>query len=162
MVIVEKLVEWRLAGETEVLGENLPQRYFCPSQNPTWPDPGLNPGRRGRKPTTNRMSYGAASRTLAGTRGYSTSRQTYVRSLDSAEEDLKTMGVRNWRRKSRDRDQWTAIIKEAKVNNRRGSQTKLFLPTASVVNAIIFKEILQFLKTKVLKRKETVKSNWSH
>jgi hypothetical protein len=24
MVIVEKLVEWRLAGETEVLGENLP------------------------------------------------------------------------------------------------------------------------------------------
>jgi hypothetical protein len=28
MVIVEKLVEWRLAGETEVLGENLPQRQF--------------------------------------------------------------------------------------------------------------------------------------
>jgi hypothetical protein len=36
-----------LAGETEVLGENLSQRHFCPSQNPTWPDPGLNPGRRG-------------------------------------------------------------------------------------------------------------------
>jgi hypothetical protein len=28
MVIVEKLVEWRLAKETEVLGENLPQRHF--------------------------------------------------------------------------------------------------------------------------------------
>jgi hypothetical protein len=28
MVIVEKLVEWRLAGETEVLGENLAQRHF--------------------------------------------------------------------------------------------------------------------------------------
>jgi hypothetical protein len=28
MVIVEQLVEWKLAGETEVLGENLPQRYF--------------------------------------------------------------------------------------------------------------------------------------
>jgi hypothetical protein len=28
MVIVEKLVEYRLAGETEVLGENLPQRHF--------------------------------------------------------------------------------------------------------------------------------------
>jgi hypothetical protein len=27
-VIVEQLVEWRLAGETEVLGENLPQRQF--------------------------------------------------------------------------------------------------------------------------------------
>jgi hypothetical protein len=28
MVIVEQLVEWRLAGETEVRGENLPQRHF--------------------------------------------------------------------------------------------------------------------------------------
>jgi hypothetical protein len=28
--------------------------------NPTWPDPGLNPGRRGGKPATNRFSYGAA------------------------------------------------------------------------------------------------------
>jgi hypothetical protein len=27
-VIVEQFVEWRLAGETEVLGENLPQRHF--------------------------------------------------------------------------------------------------------------------------------------
>jgi hypothetical protein len=28
--------------------------------NPTWPGPGLNPGRRGGKPATNRLSYGAA------------------------------------------------------------------------------------------------------
>jgi hypothetical protein len=34
-MIVEKQMEHRLAGETEVLGENLPQRYFRPSQNPT-------------------------------------------------------------------------------------------------------------------------------
>jgi hypothetical protein len=27
-VIVEQLVEWRVAGGTEVLGENLPQRHF--------------------------------------------------------------------------------------------------------------------------------------
>jgi hypothetical protein len=27
-VIVEQLVEQRLAGKTEVLGENLPQRHF--------------------------------------------------------------------------------------------------------------------------------------
>jgi hypothetical protein len=54
-------MECRLTGETEVLlGENLPQRHFCPSQNPTWSDPGLNPGRRGGKPATNRLSYGAA------------------------------------------------------------------------------------------------------
>jgi hypothetical protein len=51
-------VDWE--GKTEVLGENLPQRHFCPSQNPTWPDPGLNPGRRGGKPATDRLSYGAA------------------------------------------------------------------------------------------------------
>jgi hypothetical protein len=34
-MIVEKRMECTLAGETEVLGENLPQRHFCPSQNPT-------------------------------------------------------------------------------------------------------------------------------
>jgi hypothetical protein len=53
-MIVEKQIECRLAGETEVLGENLPQRHFCPSQNPTWP------GRRGGKPAINRLSYVAA------------------------------------------------------------------------------------------------------
>jgi hypothetical protein len=59
-IIVEKKMECRLAGEIQVLGENLPQRHFCPSQTPTWPDQGLNPGRRGGKPATNRLSYGAA------------------------------------------------------------------------------------------------------
>jgi hypothetical protein len=34
-MIVKKQMECRLAGETEVLEENLPQRHFCPSQNPT-------------------------------------------------------------------------------------------------------------------------------
>jgi hypothetical protein len=34
-MIVEKQMECRLAGETELLGENLPQRHFWPSQNPT-------------------------------------------------------------------------------------------------------------------------------
>jgi hypothetical protein len=57
---VEKQMECRLARETEVLGENLPQRHFYPSQNPTWPEPGLNTGRRGGKSATNRLSYGAA------------------------------------------------------------------------------------------------------
>jgi hypothetical protein len=55
-----EMVELRLAGETEVRGENLPHRHFCPSQNPTWPDPGLNLDRRGGKPVTNRLSYGEA------------------------------------------------------------------------------------------------------
>jgi hypothetical protein len=34
-MIVEKQKECRLAGETEVLGGNMLQRHFCPSQNPT-------------------------------------------------------------------------------------------------------------------------------
>jgi hypothetical protein len=59
-MIVEKQIECRLAGETEGLGENLPQRHFCPSQNSTWTEPGLNPGRRSGKPVTIRLSYGAA------------------------------------------------------------------------------------------------------
>jgi hypothetical protein len=52
MIIVEKQMECRLAGETDVPAENLPQRHFCPSQNPTWRESGLNPGRRGGKPAT--------------------------------------------------------------------------------------------------------------
>jgi hypothetical protein len=28
IMMMENLVEWRLEGETEVLGENLPQRHF--------------------------------------------------------------------------------------------------------------------------------------
>jgi hypothetical protein len=59
-MILEKQMECRLAEETEVLGDNLPQPHFCPSQTPTWPDPVLNPGRRDGKPATNRLSYGAA------------------------------------------------------------------------------------------------------
>jgi hypothetical protein len=58
-MIVEQLVEWRLAGETEVLGENRPSATLS-TTNTTWPDPGSNPGRRGGKPATNRLSYGAA------------------------------------------------------------------------------------------------------
>jgi hypothetical protein len=34
-MILEKQMECGLARETEVLGENLSQRYFCPSQNLT-------------------------------------------------------------------------------------------------------------------------------
>jgi hypothetical protein len=42
-VIVEQLVEWRLATETEVLGENLPQRHFV-HHNTHMTRPGFEPG----------------------------------------------------------------------------------------------------------------------
>jgi len=38
-----------------------------------------------------------------------------LRWLESAEEDLKKMGVRNWRRMSQDRDQRRTILEEAEV-----------------------------------------------
>jgi hypothetical protein len=52
-------VEWELAGETELLGEKLPQCQFIHT-NPTWPDLRSNPGRRGGKLATNRLSHGTA------------------------------------------------------------------------------------------------------
>jgi hypothetical protein len=58
MVIVEKLVESRSTGETEVLGEILPQRHFV-HHKCHMTRLGLNPGRRSGKPATNRLSYGA-------------------------------------------------------------------------------------------------------
>jgi hypothetical protein len=42
MMNVEKSMEWELAGETEVLGENLPQYHFVHHKSHmTWP--GLEP-----------------------------------------------------------------------------------------------------------------------
>jgi hypothetical protein len=57
IMMMVKLVEWWLVGETEVLEENLPATLS--TTNPTWLDPGLNSDRRGGKPATNRLSYGA-------------------------------------------------------------------------------------------------------
>jgi hypothetical protein len=54
---VEESMEWELGGETEVLGENLPNVTLS-TTNPTWPDLGSNPDRRGGKPVTNRLGYG--------------------------------------------------------------------------------------------------------
>jgi hypothetical protein len=47
------------AGETEVLGENLPSATLS-TTNPTCIDPGAKPGLRGERPATNRLSHGTA------------------------------------------------------------------------------------------------------
>jgi hypothetical protein len=49
-----------IAEETEVLGENLPQRHFVPPQIPHDQVRFRTPDRSGGKPATNRLSYGAA------------------------------------------------------------------------------------------------------
>jgi hypothetical protein len=59
MVIVEKFVEWRLAEETEILGENLSRRHFVHHKS-HMNRPGFEPWPPSGKPATNRLSYGAA------------------------------------------------------------------------------------------------------
>jgi hypothetical protein len=56
---VEQSVEWELAEETEVVGENF-LSVSLSTTNPTWPDLGSNPGRRGGKAASNRLHYGTA------------------------------------------------------------------------------------------------------
>jgi hypothetical protein len=60
---------WRIWWNEDWQGKPTYSEKTCPSAtlsstNPTWPDPGLNPGRRGGKPATNSLSYGAAKEML--------------------------------------------------------------------------------------------------
>jgi hypothetical protein len=59
IVIMEQLMEWELAGETEILGENLPQCHFVHHKS-HMTSPDSKPGRRGGMPATNPLSYGTA------------------------------------------------------------------------------------------------------
>jgi hypothetical protein len=56
---------WRIWWNEDWRGKSKYSEKTCPSAtlsttNPTWPDPGSNPGRRGGKPATNCLGYGAA------------------------------------------------------------------------------------------------------
>jgi hypothetical protein len=61
MMIVEQSVECELAGETEVLGENLPQCHFV-HHKIHMTSSGLELGPPRGKPATNYLSYGTARR----------------------------------------------------------------------------------------------------
>jgi hypothetical protein len=37
--------------------------------------------------------------------------------LDEVEQNLKQMGVRGWRRRAQNRDEWRSILKEVKVHH---------------------------------------------
>jgi hypothetical protein len=54
-------VEWNWQEKTEVLGQKPAPVPLCPPQIPPWTDPGSNPGLRGERPTTNRLSHGTAT-----------------------------------------------------------------------------------------------------
>jgi hypothetical protein len=49
-----------VAGETEVLGENLSNCHFAQPKNFMRPEPSSNQSRRGGKPAIKRLTYGTA------------------------------------------------------------------------------------------------------
>jgi hypothetical protein len=56
---------WRIWWNEDWQGRPKYSEKTCPNAtlsttNPTWPDTGANPGSRGGKPATNRLSYGVA------------------------------------------------------------------------------------------------------
>jgi hypothetical protein len=53
-------VEWNLRGKIEVLGEKSFSATLS-TTNPTWTDPGSNPGLCGERPATNHRSHGTAN-----------------------------------------------------------------------------------------------------
>jgi hypothetical protein len=70
-----------IAGETEVLGEILPQRHFVPPQISHDQVRFRTPDRSGGMPATNRLSYGAACSSVS-------SREEFVRSSPTSEVSM--------------------------------------------------------------------------
>jgi hypothetical protein len=60
MMIFGAIGGMKMTGETEVLGENLPQRHFVRHKIPHDQTRSRTPDRSGVNPAINRLSYGAA------------------------------------------------------------------------------------------------------
>jgi hypothetical protein len=73
IVRMEHLVEWQ--RKPKYSEKTCPDATLS-TTNPTWPDSGLNPGRRGGKPATNRLSYGAAEQATYSNTGTLLAAQT--------------------------------------------------------------------------------------
>jgi hypothetical protein len=111
-------------GENRQLGEKPLPVPLCSPQISHGLDMGSNPGLRGERPATNRLSHGTASRlrrlgylcrmqdqddlsiklTIHKPEGTRRVGRPAVGWLDSVEEDMKIMAVGYWRRKSQGRD----------------------------------------------------------
>ena len=50
----------KLTGETRSTWGKICRSATLSTTNPTWTDPALNPGLRGKRPATNRLSHGTA------------------------------------------------------------------------------------------------------
>jgi hypothetical protein len=57
-------VEWNWHGKAEELGEKTCPSATLSTTNPTWTDPGSNPGLRCGRPAANRLSHGTAEITI--------------------------------------------------------------------------------------------------
>jgi hypothetical protein len=89
-----------IAGETEELGENLPQRHFVPPQIPHDQVRFPTPDHSGGKPATTRLSYGAAfgnlDLQLVIKRAWETIRQTITISVKGSSGCYKQKKHKPW------------------------------------------------------------------
>jgi hypothetical protein len=60
MTCMGQSVEWKLAGETEMLSAIFPSAILS-TTNPIWSNLGMNPGSHSWKPETNNLSYEMAN-----------------------------------------------------------------------------------------------------